>query len=307
MLLSLIYIIGGLVALTWSADKFIASATQVALRFKLSMAVIGVVILGYGTSFAELFVSVISAFNGKSQLALGNAFGSNVVDIGLILGLTIALAPVAIDRMMVKREIPIAIITTLASMLLMFDGEISRVDGVLMFIALVAQTIYLTMVNKNDSLNVADNTPLGNMLVWLFISLVVMVVSSDFIVKGAVAVATSFGLSNLVIGLTIVAIGTSLPELAASVVAVRKKESDMVMGNIIGSCIFNILGVVSIAAMIMPISVTNVFFNRDASMTLAFTVILWIICLLTKHTLAKAVGYGFMLAYAGYTAYLILG
>lgn len=271
------------------------------------MAVIGVVILGYGTSFAELFVSVISSFNGKSQLALGNAFGSNVVDIGLILGLTIALAPVAIDRMMVKREMPIAIITTLASMMLMFDGEISRVDGALMFIALLAQTIYLAIVNKSDSPNAADNTPLSKILVWLFISLVVMVVSSDFIVKGAVAVATWFGLSNLVIGLTIVAIGTSLPELASSIVAVRKKESDMVMGNIIGSCIFNILGVVGISAMIMPISVTNEFFNRDASMTLAFTVALWGICLLTKHTLAKTVGYGFMLAYAGYTAYLILG
>lgn len=262
--LSILAIIGGFILLVWSADRFVDGAAATARHFGMPSLVIGMVIVGFGTSAPEMVVSAMAALDGSPGLALGNAVGSNIVNTGLILGITALIAPIAVHSGVVRKELPLLMLIALLLGGLLWDNRIERLEAGLMlagFFALLGWTLYTALRRKTDPLAKEmerelreQAMPLGRALVWLFVGLVLLVVSSRILVWGAASIAETLGVSDLIIGLTIVALGTSLPELASSVVAARKGEHDIALGNIVGSNMFNILAVVGIAGSIAPMT-----------------------------------------------------
>lgn len=287
MTFALIAIIGGLLVLVWSADRFVDGAASVARHFGMAPLLIGIVVIGFGTSAPEMIVSASSALNGVPGIALGNAYGSNITNIALILGLTAIIKPLWVNSDVLKKELPILMAVTLLSAYLLYDANVTLLDAIILlaiFLAYMVWTIIISMRNKNDALvidvdaQLADSSAMSlkKSILWLIIGLVLLVVSSQFLVWGAVEVAKFFGVSDLVIGLTIVAIGTSLPELASSIAAARKGEVDLALGNIIGSNLFNTLAVVGIAGTIESMQVTAEIFYRDIITMSALTFLLFI-------------------------------
>jgi cation:H+ antiporter len=278
---------------------------------------IGIVIVGFGTSAPEMAVSALAASQGNPGIALGNAYGSNITNIALILGLTALISPIAVHSQVLRKELPILIAVTALAAWQLWDGEITRTDAwvlLAVFAGLMAWSIVEGMRKKGDALGVeieqelvAHAMTLRWAVIWLVIGLLLLIVSSRLLVWGAVEIAQAFGVSDLIIGLTIVAIGTSLPELASSIIAARKGEHDIALGNILGSNLFNTLAVVGIAGMIHPMAVEPEILTRDVMMMAVLTVSLFIF------------GYGFrsmgrinrveaivlLAAYFGYTTYLI--
>lgn len=261
MLIPAIAVIIGLIVLVWSADKFVDGAVGVARFCGMSTLLIGMVIVGFGTSAPEMVVSALSAVQGNPELALGNAYGSNIANIALILGVTALISPILVQRSVLKKDLPLLIGVTALSIILLLDGSVSRVDGIVflcVFFGVMGFNIWQEKRNAAKAENVtnegADDLPmsLGKSVGLLVLGMALLVASSRALVWGAVEIARSLGVSDLLIGLTIVAIGTSLPELASSIAAARKGEDDLAVGNIIGSNLFNTLMVVGIAATIAP-------------------------------------------------------
>jgi len=288
MLLPSLAIIGGLAALVWSADRFVEGAAAVARHAGMPPLLIGMVIIGLGTSMPEMVVSAFSAAQGNPGLALGNAYGSNITNIALILGITALIRPIDVHSGVLKKELPmLAAITGLAAYLLL-DGELTRMDAWVLlgtFGAFMAWTVYEGLNQRAvDAFSVdvtselaAHSMPLGRAVAWLLAGLVLLAASSRLVVWGAVGIARGFGISDLIIGLTVVAVGTSLPELAASVMAARKGENDLALGNIIGSNIFNTLAVVGIAAAIHPMAVPPEALTRDCVVMGGLTLSLFVL------------------------------
>lgn len=255
-------VIVGLVVLVWSADKFVDGAVGVAKFCGMSTLLIGMVIVGFGTSAPEMVVSALSAAQGNPELALGNAYGSNIANIALILGVTALISPILVQRSVLKKDLPLLIGVTVLSILLLLDGNVSRIDGMVflaVFFGVMGFNIWSekrrnSVESSAEESSEGDEKPmgLGKSIFWLVLGMALLVASSRALVWGAVEIARSFGVSDLLIGLTIVAIGTSLPELASSIAAARKGEDDLAVGNIIGSNLFNTLMVVGIAASIAP-------------------------------------------------------
>ena len=266
--------------LVWSADKFVEGASGSARILGVPPLLIGMLIIGFGTSAPEIFVSIFSAVEGKTTLALGNAIGSNITNVGLILGITALFSPIIVSSNVLKMELPILLVSIGIAIFLMLDLDFSRFDGailLLVFILYFMWTIWSALNVKKDALAkdvIQDMSEgqltLGMSLFWLVTGLVFLVGSSRLLVWGAVGLAQSFGVSDLIIGLTIVAIGTSLPELAASVAAIRKQVHDLALGNILGSNLFNTLVVCGLAGVIHPTSIEPVILSRDMSTMLAF-------------------------------------
>ncbi|MEC8226365.1 MAG: calcium/sodium antiporter, partial [Pseudomonadota bacterium] len=262
MTLFILAILVGFVLLIWSADRFVDGAAVSAKYAGIPSLLIGMIVVGFGTSAPEMLVSAMAAADGSPELALGNALGSNIVNIGLILGITALIAPITVHSNIVKKELPLLLVVSVLFALLIFDGGLSRFDaGVLLlgFFSFMGWSIYSGLKSKNDSLATdveqelnVQTMSLKAAIVWLVVGLVVLIISSRLLVWGAVSIAEIMGISDLIIGLTIVALGTSLPELAASIAAARKGEHDIAIGNVIGSNIFNILAVTGIAGMIAP-------------------------------------------------------
>ena len=260
--MSLLAIIAGFALLVWSAERFIEGAAAAAHHGGMPPLLIGMVIVGFGTSAPEMVVSAMAAMDDNPGLALGNALGSNIVNIGLVLGITALLAPITVHSKIVRRELPLLLVIGLLLGYLLWDRSLTRVESLLLFIGfllLVGWSIFSALRNRDDPLQVdvdqelADHPmPLGKGIFWLIIGLALLIVSSRMLVWGAVSIAQALGVSDLIIGLTIVALGTSLPELAASVIAARKGEHDIAVGNVVGSNMFNILAVVGIAGLISP-------------------------------------------------------
>ena len=317
MLLSFLAIAIGLTVLVWSAGKFVEGSAATAGYFGMPPLLIGMVVVGFGTSAPEMVVSALSATQGNPGLALGNAYGSNITNIALILGITALISPIAVHSQVMRKELPILTAVTALAAWQVWDGKLTFVDALVLlgvFFLLLAWSIRQGMTQKNDSLGteVAEemshrSMPLRNAVLWLIAGLLLLIVSSRILVWGSVELALGFGVSDLIIGLTIVAVGTSLPELASSVIAARKGEHDIALGNILGSNLFNTLAVVGIAGTISPMAVAPEVFYRDIAVMSALTLSLFIL------------GYGFrgpgrinrleggllLACFVGYTVYLI--
>ena len=304
--------------LVWSADRFVDGAAATAAHAGMPPLLIGMVIVGFGTSAPEMVVSAVAALDSKPDLALGNALGSNIVNIGLVLGLTALIAPIAVHSRIVRREMPLLLAITLLAGGLLWDGTLSRVDAVGLlagFFLLVGWTIYEGLRGRGDTLAgevdqelAAHPMPLTRALFWLAAGLVLLIVSSRILVWGAVSIAQALGVNDLVIGLTIVALGTSLPELAASVIAARKGEHDIAIGNVVGSNMFNLLAVVGIAGVITPMpNVAAEVLARDWPTMLAFTLALFAMAygFRGQGRINRFEGLVLLLGYTGYTAYLV--
>jgi len=287
MLLALVAIVGGLGVLVWSADRFIDGAAGTATHLGMPPLVIGMVIVGFGTSAPEMVVSAFAALDGSPNLALGNALGSNIANVGLILGLTALIAPISVHSAIIRRELPLLLVIGALVGLLLWNGSLTRIESLLLltgFLTLIGWTLFNALGARGDAFETEINQeltehpmPLKSALLWLLVGLLLLIASSRVLVWGSVTVAQTLGVSDLVIGLTIVAIGTSLPELAASLIAVRKGEHDIAIGNVVGSNMFNLLAVIGIAGTITPISVvpTEVML-RDWPMMMAGTVALFV-------------------------------
>ena len=268
MTLAFIAVIFGLALLVWSADRFVEGSASTARHFGMPPLLIGMVIVGFGTSAPEMVVSALAASQGNPGIALGNAYGSNITNIALILGITALISPIAVHSQVLRKELPIlAVVTALAAWQL-WDGEITRLDAIVLlavFGGLMAWTIWQGLRKKEDALGseMEQELDVRRAVFWLVVGLALLIVSSRILVWGAVEIAHGFGVSDLIIGLTIVAVGTSLPELASSIIAARKGEHDIALGNILGSNLFNTLAVVGIAGTIHPLAVGPEVFNRD--------------------------------------------
>ncbi|MBO1517456.1 MULTISPECIES: calcium/sodium antiporter [Psychrobacter] len=331
MWLAVTAVLIGLAILVWSADVFIDGATALAKKLNVPSFLIGVIILGLGTSAPEMVVSVLAALEGSPELALGNAYGSNIINIALVLGATALISPIIIHKGIIKRDLPILLIITALAAWQLRDGQLSIVDG-LALLALLVVVLGIQIVlslregsshkvddiddNKivehravDDALSAANSEPSLLRGLWaLFLGLTMLVASSRAIVWGAVELATLWGLSELIIGLTIVAVGTSLPELVASLSAARKGEHDMALGNIIGSNIFNTLGVVGLAALIAPISASPIILSRDVLAMSAITLLLVVLCgaaFIRHRPFSRGSGAALMLFFVGYTLWLM--
>lgn len=318
MALPLLMIVLGLIILVWSADIFVEGAAAIARFWGMSPLLIGMVVVGFGTSAPELTVSALSAWQGNPGIALGNAYGSNITNIALILGATALISPIVVHSQVVKKELPILFMVTLLSIVQLYDGELSRLDAMVqlgVFVAVMGWMVCQGIQQKADALEQEVEDELeehamsyAQAIVWLIAGLIFLVISSRMLVWGAVSVARDLGVSDLIIGLTIVAIGTSLPELASSIAAARKGEHDLALGNIIGSNLFNTLAVVGLAGAIQPMSIPNEIIVRDWPLMAFLTLSLFAMGYAGKkgHGRITRLEGGTLLAiYAGYTLLLI--
>lgn len=285
MITPIVAVVLGLALLVWSADRFVDGAASTACRLGMPSLLIGMVIVGFGTSAPEMVVSALAASQGNPGIALGNAFGSNITNIALILGLTALIRPVAVHSRVLRAELPILSAVTALTAWQLMDDDVSRRDAVVLlavFGVVMAWTVWQGMRRKSDALGLEMERelrcpmPLRRAMIWLTVGLALLVASSRLLVWGAVELARGFGVSDMIIGLTIVAVGTSLPELASSIIAARKGEDDIALGNILGSNLFNTLAVVGIAGTISPLGVGPEVFSRDILVMGALTFSLFI-------------------------------
>lgn len=321
MLLFTLAILTGLALLAWSADRFVLGAASLARLTGISPLTVGMVVVGFGTSAPEILVSVIAALNGTPGMALGNAVGSNITNIALILGITALLVPLAVHSRIVKRELPIVLGVGIFSWLLLRDGDASRLDGAILLSLLAALLTWLVYNTKKSYFlepltaeitgevqEIQADLPMNRAIFWTVAGLLLLVASSRLLVWGASGIATAFGISDLVIGLTIVAIGTSLPELAASIASARKGEADLAVGNIVGSNLFNNLAVIGLPAIIHPLATPIELLHRDLPIMIGLTLMLIMFNFTPpkNNVIARPEGMILLAAFIGYQILLYL-
>jgi cation:H+ antiporter len=284
MLYNIAAIIAGFLLLIWSADRFICGAAATARNLNVSPLIIGLTIVGFGTSAPEMLVAAIAAIDESPGLAVGNALGSNITNITLVLGLSALIMPLDVHSRILKKELPLLLIAMLLMLLLIQDNILGRTDGLILTSSVGLLMWWVTreaMLNKTvdpmsrefaDELPQPMSTPMA--LFWLVLGLVFLVASSRILVWGAVQIATEFGVSDLLIGLTIVAVGTSLPELAASIAGALKDEHDIAIGNVVGSNMFNTLAVMGIPGLIYPSTLDAGVLDRDVPVVFILTIAL---------------------------------
>lgn len=319
-MLAIAAVIIGIVLLVFSADKFVDGAAAAAKRAGLPPLLIGMLVIGFGSSMPEMVISGLSASQGNSGLALGNAFGSNITNIALILGLTAAISPIRVESSILRRELPLlAFVTLTAAALLYVDGALSRTDGWLLiglFVVIMAWSIHAGVNNKTDHLAVMVEQELqvpmsmARAITYVVFGLILLVISSQILVWGGVEIARALGISDLIIGLTVVAVGTSLPELAASIAAVRKNEHDLALGNIIGSNLFNTSIVIGITGTIGPTILEPGILSRDLPVLGILTAALFLMGYAfrerTAGIISRLEGVLLLIAYLIYNAGLVL-
>lgn len=286
MLLSIAMVLGGLLFLSWAADRFVDSAAALARNLGIAPMIVGLTVVSLGTSAPEIMVSGLAAWQGSVGLAIGNAIGSNIANMSLVVGAAAIVAPLLVKSETLRREFPMMMAVMLFALALTLDGHLARWDGLLFLAGLAAVTYGLVTVGTtsrpDDALaiefteKIPRNLSTVKVSSWLALSLVVLLVSSQMVVSGAVGLAHMFGISDLVIGLTLVAVGTSLPELAATVASALKKEHDIAIGNIIGSNMFNLLAVLGIAAVVQPGPLVAGVMTRDYPVMIGFAVVLFV-------------------------------
>lgn len=290
LFLNLLAILGGIAMLVWGADRFVEGAASTARRLNVSALMIGLTIISLGTSAPEILVAIEAAMNGETGLAIGNAVGSNITNITLILGVTALIIPLTVKARIVRIELPILLLITAATILMLSDLSLDRIDGVILLGGMMLLVIFMVFYAKRghaDEMDIDDEMiheewTTKQSVFWLLLGLAILLGGSKLVVWGAVEVATVFGISKVVIGLTIVAIGTSLPELAASVTGALKGEHDIAIGNVVGSNMYNLLMVLGIAALIQPGGLDSVTFNRDVLVMGALTSLLLVFAITKK-------------------------
>ncbi len=267
-------ILAGFALLAWSADRFVVGASAIACNLKVSPLIIGLTIVGLGTSAPEMLVSLVASWQGNAGLAVGNALGSNIINMGLILGITALIIPLKVHSSIIQRELPVLLLVMIIALLLLLDGTLGRLDGMILLSGMALVVIWLirvglTPTTPGDPMSdeFADEMPMdmgmGRAVFWLIVGALCLLGSSRLLVWGAVSVAASLGISDLIIGLTVVALGTSLPELAASVISALKNEHEIALGNVIGSNIFNLLVVLGLPGLINPGAIDAEVLTRD--------------------------------------------
>ncbi len=311
-------IIAGFGILIWGADRFVEGAANIATNFGVSPLIVGLTIVGFGTSAPEMLVSALAAIDGAPALGIGNAVGSNIANIGLVLGITLLIAPLTVHSDTLKREFPVLLFVMLLSLFLLLDGELNRLDGITLFsgfILTLAGMAWLAIRGKNrhDPLEAeftaeyGDAKMTGKQATFYFIvGLIALLVGSKSLVWGATGVAHLLGVSDLIIGLTIVAIGTSLPELAASVVSALKNEHDIAVGNILGSNIFNILAVLAMPGLIAPSHIDQMLLYRDLPFMIGLSVGLYLFARFSPSgRIGRFAGVLMLMVYVTYNGLLV--
>jgi cation:H+ antiporter len=309
---AILFLILGLIALFIGAESLIRGSSALALKIGLTPLVVGLTVVAFGTSTPELVVSLKAALIGNSSITLGNVIGSNIANIALILGTAALIRPLDVHANVVRKEIPIMIAFTILLILLLLDGEVGFIDGIIFFISIVAYTIVnITLARKEknaevenefkDGLKTKLSIPVS--VVMIIVGLGLLILGANLFVNGAIAVAKSIGVSDAIIGLTVVAIGTSLPELVTSVVASYKNESDIAVGNVVGSNIFNILGILGITAIIIAINAEGINFI-DYGVMLFATLILFPLSK-TGFRISRLEGAFLVIGYLVYLYYLL--
>jgi cation:H+ antiporter len=283
-----------------------------AQNFGISTLIIGITIIGFGTSAPEILISLISVYEQTPDIAIGNAVGSNIANIGLILGATALIIPLTFTSGLIKREFPILVMASLLMAWTLWDHQLDFIDGVLLLTLLVGVMAYLVHYSKDDKDDVISaeleqeiphdmSTPKA--LLWTLVGLLLLIASSKVLVWGAVNIATAFGISELIIGLTIIALGTSLPELAAAIAGERKGEPDMVMGNVIGSNLFNSLAVIGLPAVMTDFHVSPTAITRDLPIMLGLTALLFVLAWLPKQSCCVVTRFKGMILLTGFVLY----
>ena len=289
MLLPILSLLAGFLLLMWSADTFTDNGAKIARIFNISPLVIGLLIFGFGTSAPEMLVSGLAAYDGHPEMSIGNAFGSNILNIGLVLGVTAIILPITVEKSVLKKEWLFLFLSTLIVGFLLLDGFLSFTDGLILLSLLILFLINVFRESKKNSLTDSDSLEInsqknekGRIWLLLIVSLIILVSSARLVVWGGTSLALSFGVSDLIIGLTVVALGTSLPELAVSISSALKKQHQMVIGNIIGSNLFNTLGVLAIPGLILPFQIPPEVMSRDFFFMLMFTLLVLILSMRLK-------------------------
>ncbi|NIY92436.1 calcium/sodium antiporter [Vibrio diazotrophicus] len=317
MIEAVAFLIVGLIILVWSADKLVFGSAALARNFGISPLVIGMTILAMGSSAPEMMVSATAALDGKTDTAVGNVLGSNIANIALILGITALIKPLAISSPVLRREFPLMIAVTLLAGAIMWNNHLGFYEGVLLFVLFGVFILAMLKISRNEQTNgdtllkeqeseIPDGVSNPKAAMWIAIGLILLPVSAGLLVDNAVIIAKYFGMSDLVIGLTIIAVGTSLPELAASVAGVLKGEDDMAVGNIVGSNVFNILAVMGIPGILNPSVLSEHAMGRDFWVMLGVSLLLVVMALGKSRSINRIEGAILCITFLAYQTYLFM-
>ena len=318
MLGNILSIIAGLALLMWGADRFVHGAAASARNLGIAPLLIGLTIVAFATSAPEILVSVVAALQKEPGLAFGNAIGSNIVNIGLVLGLTALIRPIALESATLRREMPALLAVSLLTVSLFLDTYLSRIDGFVMLTGLVIVMIWLARLGMRSAANdpiamdyeaeIPTDVSMIMAVVWLIIGLGTLLIGAELLVDGAIGVAKRMGISEVVIGITIVAFGTSLPELAVSLASALKGEYGLAIGNIVGSNIFNLLAVIGVAAAIHPSALAPSVLSLHIFVMVAFTLVLFAMTYDYdgKARLSRTEGLALLTAYVAYDIYVVM-
>jgi len=313
MTLTLLFLLLGLVLLYFGAEGLVRGSSSLALRLGVGPLLVGLTVVAFGTSAPEMMVSVKAAYMGQGDISVGNVVGSNICNIGLILGFSALIVPISVASQIVRVDTPIMIAITALAIALLYDGSLSRTEGVVFFLLLVVYIVFSIRLAKKQAADplaqeFSDEVKISKSGVAIDVlmvigGLVMLVFGAQFLVDAAIVIAKVFGLSEAVIGLTIVAIGTSLPEFATSLLAAVKKEADIAVGNIVGSNIFNILGILGVSAFITPLSSAGIT-GLDLGVMAAFALALWVFSR-SGHSISRIEGAVLVLAYCAFITWLV--
>lgn len=307
-MISIILVVVGVALVLWGADRLTDGATALAQRMNVPQIVIGLTVVAMGTSMPEFFVSMVSAIKGTPDLAVGNVVGSNIFNTMFIVGISAAVAPMAISRSAVRKDIPFAVVATLMLSVMCMDGNISRTDAGILFALFIVFMVYTLRLARKGAVDVEEkkkeDLSVVMSSVFIIVGLACLIGGSNLFVNGASAIAKALNVSDAVIGLTVVAMGTSLPELATSVVAARKGRSAMAMGNVIGSNVFNILMILGVTGMITPMQIEGITMT-DMGVMLVGMVLVWMFSY-TKYKVARWEGVVLTVLFLGYVTWLVV-
>ena len=313
-----IYMVCGLVLLVWGADRFVHGAAASARNMGIAPLLIGLTVVAFATSAPEILVSVVASLRGEPTLAIGNAIGSNIVNIGLVLGMTALIKPIKLESATLRREMPALLAVSLLTVSLFLDTHLSRIDGIVMLTGLVIVMIWLTRLGSRSAANdpikrdyeaeIPTDVSMKMAITWTVVGLVTLLIGAEWLVTGAIGIAQNLGVSEVVIGITIVALGTSLPELTVSIVSALKGEYGLAIGNIVGSNIFNLLAVIGIAATIEPAALAPSVLSLHIFVMVAFTLVLFAMTYDYdgKAKLSRMEGIALLIAYVAYESYVVM-